>query len=406
MTLSRRLVVLAVLVLPGLATALIAQQMPDPSQMSGVPLAAPELPDATVSVRLFRERIGNNITSHPVTVRNAALERTARTDAQGRALFDGLTPGTELHAETVVDGEMLTSDAFTVPARGGVRIALVAGIAEAQAREQAAAEAAAKEPPRPGVVTFGGETRIILEFQDDELRVFYLLDIVNGARTPIDPPAPLVIDLPSEATGAASLQGSSPLASVSGDRVTITGPFPPGTTGVQIGYTLPWSGESARLEQRWPAAIEQLFVAIEKVANVGLGSPQLTAQQEASAGGQPFIMATGARLNAGDPLSLEIRGLPNRSTWMRTAGVALGCLILIAGIWAAVAIPPASARHGSRTAARREKLFRELVELERQHELGRVEAARYAARRQTLVAELERVMGEMDRPPGGEGVAA
>ncbi len=380
--------------------------MPDPSQMSGVPLAAPELPDATVSVRLFRERIGNNITAHPVTIRGAQVEKTARTDTQGRAVFEGLAPGTRLTAETVVDGEILTSDEFAVPARGGVRIALVAGISAAHAREAARAEAAAKEPPRPGIVTFGGETRIILEFQDDELRIFYLLDIVNGARTPIDTGGPLVIELPRDATGAASLQGSSPLASVNGNRVTITGPFPPGTTSVQVGYTMPWSGESARIEQRWPAAFEQLFVAIEKVGHVQLSSSQFTAQQEASAGGQPFVMATGARLNAGDRLSFEIRGLPNRSTWMRTAGVTLGCVVLLAGLWAAFAAAPARSGRDVAAAARREKLFRELVELERQHRQGRVDAARYTTRRQGLVSELERLMGELDRTPGDEGVAA
>jgi hypothetical protein len=376
--------------------------MPDPSQMSGVPLPAPELADATISVRLFRERIGNNITGHPVKVRNAQMERSASTDAAGRATFEGLAPGTRLTAEALVDGEILTSDEFEVPAKGGVRIALVAGIEAARAREAAAAAAAAKEPPRPGIVTFGGETRIILEFQDDELRAFYLLDIVNGARTPIDTGGPLVIELPRGATGAATLQGSSPLASVRGDRVTIAGPFPPGTTSVQLGYTLPWTGDSARLEQRWPAAIEQLFVAVEKVGNVQLSSPQLTAQQEASAGGQPFIMATGARLNAGDTLAVDVRGLPNRSTWLRLAGVTLGCVVLLVGLWAAIAASPSRSRRVAAAEARREKLFRELVALERQHRQGRIDAPRLATRRQGLVAELERLMGELDRTAGGE----
>ncbi len=105
-------------------------------------------------------------------------------------------------AETVVDGETLTSQTFPVPAESGVRVALVAGIAAAAAREKAAAEEGARQPARQGVVVFGGETRIILEFQDDNLQVFYLLDIVNSARTPIDPGGPLMIDLPQVAAGA------------------------------------------------------------------------------------------------------------------------------------------------------------------------------------------------------------
>ena len=101
----------------------------------------------------------------------------------------------------------------------------------------------------------GGETRIILEFQDDHLQVFYLLDIVNSARTPIDPGGPLVIDLPADAAGAATMQGSSSLASLKGHRLQINGPFPPGTTQVQAGFRLPYSGDRVSLTQRWPATL-------------------------------------------------------------------------------------------------------------------------------------------------------
>ncbi len=83
--------------------------------------------------------------------------------------------------------------------------------------EKAAAEAAAKEPARPGVVEIGPESRIILEYQDDNLTVFYLLEIVNNARTPIDIGGPLLIRLPTGAAGASMMQGSSPNASAQGD---------------------------------------------------------------------------------------------------------------------------------------------------------------------------------------------
>ena len=97
-----------------------------------------------------------------------------------------------------------------MPPRGGVRVALIAGIAEAAARASARRrKPRAKEPARPGIVIFGGDTRVILEFQDDNLQVFYLLDIVNGARTPIDTGGPLVIELPRAPTGATLMQGSS-----------------------------------------------------------------------------------------------------------------------------------------------------------------------------------------------------
>src|SRR5688572_6317339 len=301
------------------AISVAAQQMPNPSEMAGRPLPAPELATGTVSVRVVRERMGNNIANHPVTLNVAGQTnaRTATTDAQGRAQFTDLTPGATITVEAVVDGENLRSQEFPVPSGGGVRVALIAGLEAAAARERAEAEAAAKQPARPGVVVFGGETRVILEFQDDNLQVFYLLDIVNGARTPIDIGEPMLIELPEGAAGAGAMEGSSTLATVQGDRIRITGPFPPGTTQVQVGYRLAYSGDSVTLEQKWPAAIEQLFVAAEKVGELRIESPQFSQQQQASAGGAPFVMATGGRINAGETLTLHLSGLPHRSTLMR-----------------------------------------------------------------------------------------
>ena len=246
------------------------QRMPDPSQMAGRPLPAPELVTGMVSVRLVRERMGNNIANHPVTLRAGERTLNATTDAQGRAQFGDVPPGTQITVEAVVDGETLRSQEFAVPASGGVRVALIAGLEAAAARERAAAEEAARQPARPGVVVLSGETRIILEFQDDNLQVFYLLDIVNNARSPIDIGSPMYIDFPDGATGPGAMNGSSPLAVVQGDRLRINGPFPPGTTQVQVGYRYPYSGSSATLTQRWPAAIEQLFVAAEKVGDAAV----------------------------------------------------------------------------------------------------------------------------------------
>ncbi len=380
--------------------AAAGQQMPDPAQMAGRPLPAPELTTGTVSVRLVRERMGNNIVDHPILLLAADRQLKGRTDSQGRAQFADVPPGTRVSVQAVVEGETLRSQEFAVPASGGVRVALIAGLEAAAARERVAAEEAAKQPARPGVVVFGGETRIILEFQDDNLRVFYLLDIVNSARTPIDIGDPILIQLPDGAVGAGAMEGSSTLAMVQGDRIRINGPFPPGTTQVQVGYRLPYSGDRATLTQRWPAAIEQLFVAAEKVGTLQLASPQLTRQQEATAGGAPFVMATGGRVNAGDVLTLHLTGLPHHSTLVRDIGLAVGLLVLALGLWAGVSGRTSGTDHTAELVARREKLFSALVALEDQHRQGQIDDRRYTSRRQSLVSQLERVMSELDRTPG------
>ena len=138
--------------------------MPDPSAIAGTPLPAPELATGTVTVRVVKERMGNNVADQDVTLVSGPAKRTLKTDAQGRAQFSGLTPGATVQATTIVDGETLTSQEFAVPGNGGIRVALIAGIAAAKAAEKSAADAAAKEPARPGVVEIGPESRIILEY--------------------------------------------------------------------------------------------------------------------------------------------------------------------------------------------------------------------------------------------------
>ena len=58
------------------ASLAAAQQMPDPSQINGKAIPAPELPTATVTVRVVRESIGNNIPQQVVKVTEGSVSRT------------------------------------------------------------------------------------------------------------------------------------------------------------------------------------------------------------------------------------------------------------------------------------------------------------------------------------------
>ena len=371
--------------------------MPDPSAIAGQPLPAPELPNATVSVRVVRERMGNNVAGQEVTLNVGNSPRRATTDAQGRAQFDGIPPGTVVQATTTVDGEALTSQPFSVPATGGVRVALIAGIATAAAREKAAAEAAAREPARPGIVEIGPESRVVIEFQDDTLTVFYLLEIVNNARTPIDTGGPLLIELPTGAAGASMMQGSSPSASVRGDLLTITGPFAPGVTTAQVGFTLPQAGESITLRQKWPSAMAQLFVGVEKIGAVQMSSPQLTDTREMTTeGGAVFIMGTGGRINPGQELVINLSGIPAHSQAPRNVGLALAALIFAVGAWFAFSPTKAQAAQDAKLRARKDKLLNDVVALERKRRQKALSPAE-EAKLQRSTSELERVIAALDR---------
>ena len=104
-----------------------------------------------------------------------------------------------------------------------------------------------------GALSFGNNTRFAIEFQDDTIAVFYLLEIVNSSGAPVTPASPLVINLPAEAVGASLLEGASPLAVVNGPRVSIAGPLPVGVTPVPIAFRVESWGARHELRAGVPA---------------------------------------------------------------------------------------------------------------------------------------------------------
>lgn len=401
--LLRHCLVLALLASP--AFAQIAT--PDAGAMAGLPLPAGDVPDASVTVRVLRERMGNNIEGQLVTLRVGSDLRTATTDAQGRAQFTGLPAGTVVVATATVDGEVLTSQEFPVPAKGGIRVALISGIQKVADAEKAAAAAAAKEPARPGVVEFGPESRIIFEFQNDTLTVFYLLDVINNARTPIDIGGPITMELPIGASGVSMMAGSSPTAIVRGDVLTITGPFAPGKTSAQVGFSLPQAGAATVVAQKWPVAVAQLMVAAEKVGAMQMSSPQLPEVREMSSDGQVFLMGNGGRMNAGDTLVVNLSGMPAHSEWPRTVALAAAALVFAVGVWMSLSPAAARASEDAKLETRRERLLAEVVALERKKRQKPLPAAD-EARLHRLTSDLEKVMAALDLGPrsGDEGHAA
>jgi hypothetical protein len=334
-----RAVVFAVC-LGAVATPAAAQQMPNPKEISGVPLPAQDLPAGTISVRVVRGSFTSNLTNQPVEITVDGKTQTKKTDESGRVQVTGLKPGTKVRAVTVVDGARLESQEITIGATG-IRVVLVGVDPEAEKRA-AEDRALAAGPAIKGVVVFGPESRIIAEMADDQLNIYYILDILNTARTPVDPGTPIIVDLPHDARGASLMEGSAPAATVKGSRLTVTGPFPPGSTSAQVAFELPYDGGTARVEQLWPAAVSRVTVLVAQTGELGLQSTQLTTKQVMNDQNLPVIFGSGPALQAGKTLTFEITGLAHHARWPRYVALTLSGLILSAGLWAAFG--PASRR--------------------------------------------------------------
>jgi hypothetical protein len=137
---SRLVLIAAALGLAGAATVHAQPMMagggggmPNLRAVVGRPLPDSGMPTGTVSVRVARRMPANGVAGAEVSavIKNAGgdlRKRTEKTDADGRAMFEGMNPGDEFHAEVTVDGEHLETQTFTVPSVGGLRTMLIAAL--------------------------------------------------------------------------------------------------------------------------------------------------------------------------------------------------------------------------------------------------------------------------------------
>jgi hypothetical protein len=396
-----RLVAALAFVLAVLAP-MVALGQPDLRMMTGIPRPDGNLPDGVVTVRVVRQSLANNVTNHVVELQAGDQTLTERTDANGRATFRPPTVGAVLRAATVVDGERLQSQEFPAPARGGVAVMLVAGLGAAPPQE----------PARPGTVTLSADSRFIVDLVDDAMQVYYVLEVVNPANYPVNPPKTVIFDLPSGAAGASALGNSSPQVVVRGDRVTVTGPFAPGITPVQVAFTMPHSRGNLTIDQKMPMDLAAVNVVVRKIGDMELSSGQISKQQDTTLQGERYIMAAGPPMPAEGTLSLELAGLPHHSGMPLIVTSILATGIVVVGLWAIFGTPRRSADTARRKMleSRREKAYAELIKLEEQRRTGKVDPVRHQSRKTLLVAQLERIYGELDdQGPvsgGDEGLAA
>ena len=368
MTLSRaRLFALSVLFAIAVHPdgASLHAQMPDPKQMAGRPLPVADLPVGTVTVRVVRGSMANVIPDQPVELSGPPSALTAKTNEQGRAEFPGLRPGTTVRAVTTVNGERLESEAFTVPASGGIRVALVATDAEVEKRA-AEDRQRPQAPAQPGTVELGGQSRFVIEMGDESLSVFYILEVVNTAGVAVQPQRPLLFELPSTAQSPGVLEGSGGKPMIAGTRVTVPGPFAPGSTLVQFGYSMPITGATLSIQQKLPVALSQFSLMAQKVGDTKVDSPQIAEHRDMPVQGQTFIVGKGPAVPAGGTIALTFTGLPHQPVWPRNVALAIAGAILLGGLWGMRRRPPSAGEvdRRRRLEAKRDRLFGELVALE------------------------------------------
>jgi len=349
-------------------------------------------------VRVIRGAMTNNIASQPVELFVNGKPQTVDTGQDGRAQFENLPPGSRLKAVTVVAGESLESQEFTAPGAGepGIRLLLVA---------TGGGAAAASVPAVTGELTIGGRSRIVIEPGDENVRVYYLLEILNNQSAPVNPSSVFMFDAPKEAQGTTIMEGSPKEATVSDNTVRVQGPFPPGETFVQVGFALPAPDGSVEIAQAFPATLDHLPVMVKRLGGTTtLSSPQIDRQQEMPLEGESYIVGVGDRpIPAGQTITMTVGGLPHHSATPRWIALGIVLVIALAGVWAGwrSVDPKDRTEVRKQLIARREKLFQDLARLEADARKGKGDQSKYAARRADLVAALEHVYGALDTDDAG-----
>jgi len=387
----------ALLVISGLASA----QMPDMRSMSGTPLATSDLPAGSVAVRVVRESITNNIPDQTVELHVNGETRTMKTDAEGRAVFAGLAPGSTIHAHVSVGGEDLNSQEFTVPPQGGVRVMLVAGLGGGGAAPAGApaTSAAAGPPAQPGTVVLGGQSRFIIELNDAAVDVYNIFEIVNPSNVPVQT-EPLVFEFPAGSRSTTLFEGATPQAKADGPRVIVTGPFPPGVTQLPMAYQLPYETGALEFSQVLPADMPEMAVLVSNSSGLRFASPQVPNVRAVTMENKPFLSGLGGAIPKGTTIQFALDGLPYHSQVGRYLSLGLVVLLLGVGAWLAVNGEDTTlTADRTRAVQKRDRLLHDLAEIERQQQASL--DPRLASRREHLIAQLEKVYRQIDHL-GGE----
>jgi hypothetical protein len=309
-----------------------AAQMPDLSLMNGRSLPTPDAPLGQTTVRVMKQTFGNNAVGQEVTLRDAAGATIGprKTDANGRATFDALRPGTTYVAVATVDGERVESQPFTQPASGGLRVILVSGLAGG-AQGGAPPPAVAARPAPAGSITLGTQSRLIVEQANEFVEVFVLVDLVNGTDGPVALPAPLVFTPPAGALGTAVLEGVTS-AALEGGRIVVKGPLPSGPTSVQFGYRLPSDSGQVAIRQAYPVGGPTSSVIVRQVGAAAVTVAGEVQRRNTQVEGRQYVVIQTGAVQTSAPLEITVSGLPARARWPVRVALGLAALIVVAGL--------------------------------------------------------------------------
>jgi hypothetical protein len=402
----------------------------------------PFAPDAkldtgTLGVQLVRELAQGNgvpITGTKLAITSGdAVVAEATTAKDGYAQLDSLPTGKPLVVETTIAGQVVRSDPFTMPDKGGGQVTLA--FAWDELRHMTAlvdvpdgptatyyAETTQLAVSKNGPKTFRSEPfqpvpdhgtiiavvvypraflgfRLRLSAEDDYLAVGGQMTVQNYSWSPlVGGTDGLQIPLPDGFTGAGV--GEDQEVAKDEDGFRVLRPVPPYGMTFHMGFSLPIRDQQASWDMPLPIGVYDGYMEVRQwppsvTVHPPTGMPGLRTADADDHGQKYFIMDGMVLMPIVDGviphLQFTIDGLPSPATWKawapKVVGLLVVAMVLIAAFIAIAAAVRAGQSRASQAAGRKariEALYEQLVAIE---QTGAGEA-----RREELVAELEELL--------------
>jgi hypothetical protein len=243
--------------------------------------------------------------------------------------------------------------------------------------------------------------------QVDDTKLWFELGlaVANVTGGPVNPgPDGFLIPLPKGFSNAKVSDEMGQQVTINGTGVVWRGVIPPGQHDVVVQFSMKIDGGRVAVDMPAPQGMWQSQIAIEKAPGVIVTGEGIAAKPRTLDSGKEFLVLQDLMVRPGGSLRFEITGLPQRPAAQRWALWIVGFMVLGLIAWAVVAAvtPSRQPGAGGGEAARREltdqrdRLYAELVTLERRRAAGGVDVEVYERERRALTAKLVVVHRELD----------
>jgi len=253
----------------------------------------------------------------------------------------------------------------------------------------------------PSVLQVSGESKLLIDLREDALAVMENLVLENTSdRVFSAGQGGLPIPLPAGSSNGSPIEGGARLEPNEGSTMVLREAIPPASfrevpVQARFGFFLPTAGENTiAFRQPMPLGIQSPVVMVPEAAHLTLTAPGLQAMaSQTDDRGARVLLFQLASVPRNGILTITVSGLPARGSLGKTISTALVAVLILAVLlgWRR---PKAERQPETMDRVQqRDRLFSDLVEVERARRVAEPDDAPLAQRRAELMAALEAMDG-------------